>query len=104
MQDHWTRASGGRGTARCNLQRVFCGCVYLRTVSCMLHFPVLMIFAGFFFSAFQLGQSVYHKPRVTCCSFLPKGLLLVLVRNGYRDQILKSVVLEQPFFFFNSVL
>ena len=26
-----------------------------------------------FFSAFQLGQSVYRNPPVTCCSFLAKG-------------------------------
>ena len=25
-----------------------------------------------FFSVFQLGQSVYHKPPEACCSFLPK--------------------------------
>ena len=27
-----------------------------------------------FFSAFQLGQCVYHKPPAACCSFLAKGL------------------------------
>ena len=30
-------------------------------------------FSLFYFSAFQLGQSVYHNSPVACCSFLPKG-------------------------------
>ena len=103
MQDHWTRASGGRGTAGCNLQRMFWGCVYVKTASCMLCFPVLRIcwtIFTVFFSAFQLGRSVYHEPPVACCSFLAKGWLHVLVQNGYRDQILKSIVLEQSLFLF----
>ena len=33
MQDHWTRASGVRGTAGCNLERMSWGCVYVRAAS-----------------------------------------------------------------------
>ena len=35
-----------------------------------------------FFSAFQSGQSVYHKPPVACCSFLQLFQTLVLRKQN----------------------